>query len=110
MNAYILLAIAIVSEVFGSSMLKMTEGFKKVLPSVGVVLGYAIAFYALSLSLKALPIGTAYAIWSGVGTALTALIGLIIYKVGFNWKKIFGLLLIISGVVLLNFSTGDVVA
>ncbi|MFJ5768683.1 DMT family transporter [Psychrobacillus sp. NPDC093180] len=110
MNAYILLAIAIISEVFGSSMLKMTEGFKKVLPSVGVVLGYAIAFYALSLSLKTLPIGTAYAIWAGVGTALTALIGIVLYKEGFNRKKLFGLLLIISGVILLNLATGDAFA
>ncbi|MFJ8067128.1 DMT family transporter [Psychrobacillus sp. NPDC096426] len=108
MHAYILLAIAIVSEVFGSSMLKITEGLKKTLPSIGVVVGYAIAFYALSLSLKTLPIGTAYAIWSGVGTALTALIGVVIYKEGFNKKKFFGLLLIIGGVILLNLSTGDV--
>lgn len=108
MNTYLLLAIAIVSEVFGSSMLKVTEGFKKVLPTIGVVLGYAIAFYALSLSLKTLPIGTAYAIWSGVGTALTAIVGIIIYKEGFNLKKFFGLLLIIGGVILLNLSNSDV--
>ncbi|TQR19616.1 DMT family transporter [Psychrobacillus vulpis] len=108
MHSYILLTIAIVSEVFGSSMLKMTEGFKKVLPSLGVIVGYAIAFYALSLSLKALPIGTAYAIWSGVGTALTALIGVIVYKEGFNLKKFLGLVLIIGGVILLNLSNGDI--
>ncbi|GGA30496.1 DMT family transporter [Psychrobacillus lasiicapitis] len=110
MNAYILLAIAIISEVFGSSMLKVTKGFKKVLPSIGVVLGYALAFYALSLSLKALPIGTAYAIWAGVGTALTALIGIVLYKKAYNRKKLFGLVLIICGVILLNLSTGDAFA
>ena len=84
MNAYILLILAIISEVFGSSMLKATNGFKKLLPSLGVALGYGIAFYALSLSLKTLPLGLVYAIWSGLGTALTALVGIFIYKENFN--------------------------
>lgn len=102
MNAYFLLAISIVSEVFGSSMLKTTNGFKKVFPSLGVIFGYGIAFYALSLSLKTLSLGVAYAIWAGVGTALTALVGIIIYKEKFNGKKLFGLVFIIGGVILLN--------
>ncbi len=102
MNAYFLLAIAIVSEVFGSSMLKATKGFKKFLPPLGVVLGYSFSFYALSLSLKTLPIGVAYAIWAGLGTALTAVIGITIYKENFDIKKFFGLVLIISGVILLS--------
>jgi len=104
MYAYVLLFIAIISEVFGSSMLKATNGFKKLLPSIGVVFGYGIAFYALSLSLKTLPLGTVYAIWAGVGTALTAIVGVMVYKEGFNLKKVFGLLCIICGVTLLNFS------
>ena len=102
MNAYFLLAIAIVSEVFGSSMLKATKGFKKFLPPLGVVFGYSFSFYALSLSLKTLPIGVAYAIWAGLGTALTAVIGITIYKENFDIKKFFGLVLIISGVILLS--------
>lgn len=102
MNAYFLLAVAIVSEVFGSTMLKASSGFKKLLPVFGIAIGYAIAFYALSLSLKTLPLGLAYAIWSGVGTALTALIGIIIFKEGWNSKKLLGLGLIIGGVVILN--------
>jgi multidrug resistance protein EbrA len=102
MNAYLLLAISIVSEVFGSSMLKTTNGFKKIFPSLGVIFGYGIAFYALSLSLKTLSLGVAYAIWAGVGTALTALVGITIYKEKFNGKKFFGLVLIIGGVILLN--------
>lgn len=102
MNAYFLLAVAIVSEVFGSTMLKASSGFKKILPVIGIAIGYAIAFYALSLSLKTLPLGLAYAIWSGVGTALTALIGIIIFKEGWNSKKLIGLGLIIGGVVILN--------
>ncbi|MDQ0862173.1 multidrug efflux SMR transporter [Bacillus sp. V2I10] len=102
MNAYLLLAISIVSEVFGSSMLKATNGFKKILPSLGVIFGYGIAFYALSLSLKTLSLGVAYAIWAGLGTALTALVGIAIFKEKFNGKKLFGLVLIIGGVILLN--------
>ncbi|UJL46039.1 multidrug efflux SMR transporter [Virgibacillus sp. NKC19-16] len=104
MNAYVLLAISIVCEVFGSSMLKATNGFKKVLPSLGVIVGYVLAFYILSLSLKTLPLGMAYAIWAGVGTALTALVGVTIYKEKFNFTKGIGLILIIGGVVLLNIS------
>ncbi|PLR68602.1 DMT family transporter [Bacillus sp. UMB0893] len=107
MNSYVFLAIAIISEVFGSSMLKVSQGFKKLFPSIGVLIGMSIAFYCLSLSLKTIPLGTAYAIWSGVGTALTALVGVIVYKEGFNLKKILGLVLIIGGVVVLKLSSGD---
>jgi multidrug resistance protein EbrA len=102
MNAYVLLFVAIVCEVFGSSMLKATNGFKKLFPTLGVVIGYGAAFYALSLALKTLSLGMAYAIWAGLGTALTALVGIIIYKEKFNQKTLFGLVLIIGGVALLN--------
>ena len=102
MNAYMLLALSIVSEVFGSSLLKVTDGFRRLLPSLGVFLAYGAAFYMLSITLKTLSLGVTYAIWSGVGTALTALVGIIIYKETFNRNKIFGLVLIISGVFLLN--------
>ena len=95
MNPYILLAAAIGSELFASSMLKATNGFKKLLPSLGVIIGYVVAFYALSLTLNTLPLGIAYAIWAGLGTALTALVGIVIYKEGFNNKKLFGLVSII---------------
>lgn len=106
MNPYVFLAIAIVSEVFGSSMLKLSSGFKRLLPSIGVIVGMSVAFYCLSLALKTIPLGTAYAIWSGIGTALTAIVGVIIYKEGFNLKKCLGLVLIIGGVVVLKLSTG----
>lgn len=104
MNAYWLLAVAIVSEVFGSSLLKISDGFKKLLPSVGVAAGYVAAFYLLSLALKDIPLGTAYAIWSGAGTALTALVGIVFYREGVNLKKSLGLILIICGIVVLRLS------
>lgn len=106
MNPYAFLAIAILSEVFGSSMLKISNGFKRLFPSIGVVIGMGLAFYCLSLSLITIPLGTAYAIWSGIGTALTALVGVIAYKESFNVKKFLGLVLIIGGVVVLKLSSG----
>lgn len=106
MNSYLLLATAILSEVFGSSILKVSNGFKRWLPSVGVVIGMGTAFYCLSIALKTIPLGTAYAIWSGAGTALTALIGVLVYKEAFSFKKFAGLVLIIGGVVIMKLS-GD---
>ncbi|MGE7674353.1 DMT family transporter [Lysinibacillus sp. NPDC094403] len=102
MSALGYLFISIFSEVFASSMLKLTNGFKRILPTMGVVVGYGIAFYFFSLTLQSLEIGTAYAIWAGVGTALTAIIGVVFYKELFNYKKLLGILLIIVGVVILN--------
>ncbi|KAF0821042.1 MULTISPECIES: DMT family transporter [unclassified Cytobacillus] len=106
MYAYLLLGLAIVTEVFGSSMLKASDGFRKVLPSLGVIIGYAAAFYALSLALKTLPLGVAYAIWAGLGTVLTSLVGIFIYKEKVNRKKFLGLVLIVGGVILLNSGGG----
>lgn len=102
MNGNICLVIAIISEVFGSSMLKAANGFKKFMPTLGVIAGYGFAFYMLSLTLRSVPLGMAYAIWSGAGTALTALVGIIIYKEGHNVRKLIGISLIIIGVIVLN--------
>ncbi|MBM7650142.1 small multidrug resistance pump [Bacillus ectoiniformans] len=100
---YIFLAIAIICEVIGSSMLKMSSGFTKWWPSLIVFIGYGTAFYLLSLSLKSIPLSVAYAIWSGVGTALTALIGIYFWKEAFTLQTFLGLTAIIAGVVLLNY-------
>jgi multidrug resistance protein EbrA len=107
LNAYFLLAVSIVSEVFATSMLKAANGFKNLLPALGVIVGYGVAFYVLSLSLKTIPIGMAYAIWSGVATALTALVGMIVYKEKFTRKMLFGFIFIIGGVILLNVDGGQ---
>ncbi|MFJ7919091.1 DMT family transporter [Lysinibacillus fusiformis] len=106
MKVFSLLFIAIVAEVFASSMLKRTEGFSRIWPSLGVVAGYGTAFYCLALTLKTIPIGTAYAIWAGLGTALTAIVGVVLYKEIFNRKKVLGILCIIVGVVVLNLAGG----
>ncbi|WP_309297441.1 DMT family transporter [Lysinibacillus piscis] len=105
MKGYIYLTISIVSELFATTMLKMSDGFTVPLPSTGVVAGYALSFYCLSLCLKTIPLSLAYAIWSGVGTAITALIGLALWGEAFSSFKVLGIILIIGGVILLNAST-----
>lgn len=105
MKAYLFLSLAIVFELFGTSMLKASEGFTKVLPSIGVIIGFSVAFYSLSLSLQQIPLGIAYAIWSGVGTAATALIGFLVWKEKLSLTTVFGVLLIIAGVIVLNLRT-----
>ncbi|MRG85239.1 DMT family transporter [Salinibacillus xinjiangensis] len=102
MMAYVILAIAIASEVLGSSMLKLSGGFSKLLPSVLALVSYGASFYFLSQALKLLPLSVAYAIWAGVGTALTALIGVLIWKDSFSIQTLLGLTAIICGVAVLN--------
>ncbi|AWR87452.1 DMT family transporter [Meiothermus taiwanensis] len=105
MNGWLLLMVAIVSEVIGSTALKASQGFSKLLPSLVVVLGYGLAFYFLSLSLKTIPLNIAYAIWSGLDTALIALLGWWVLKEPMNGAIALGILLIIAGVVVLNLAS-----
>lgn len=107
MKGMIFLAAAILSEVFGSTMLKLSEGFSAPLPAAGVMIGFAASFTFLSFSLKTLPLSAAYATWAGTGTALTAAIGYFIFQEPFNLKTLIGLVLIIGGVFLLNSKHDD---
>lgn len=102
MHWSVLLGIAIVSEVFGSTMLKLSQGFSKPLPSLGFVIGFGIAFYCLSLALKDVSLGMAYAIWSGVGIILTAIIGVILFNEKVDSWGVIGIVFILIGVVILN--------
>lgn len=102
MQHWLYLAVAIVSEVIATSALKAAEGFTRPLPAAIVVVGYGIAFYCLSVVLRTLPVGVAYAIWSGVGIALVALIGWLVYGQSLDLPAILGLTLIVAGVVVLN--------
>jgi small multidrug resistance pump len=99
---WLYLAIAIVSEVVATSALKSVEGFTRLWPSVLVVIGYASAFYFLSLTLRSIPVGIAYAIWSGVGVALVSIVGWVIYHQSLNTGSLVGIALIISGVIVLS--------
>ena len=101
--SYLYLAIAIVCEVIGTSALKATEGFTRIGPSIVVVIAYGVAFHALSLTLKTVPVGVAYAIWSGVGVALITLIGWLVFKQRLDLPAVLGILLIVAGVVVIQF-------
>ena len=102
MSGYVWLAIAIVAEVIGTSALRASEGFSRLWPSLVVLAGYGVAFYCLSLTLKSLPVGIAYAIWSGVGIVLITLVALVVYRQVPDVAAIAGLGLIVAGVVVLN--------
>jgi small multidrug resistance pump len=101
-TAYLLLCIAIICEVTGSTFLLKSEGFSKLLPSVMVIALFSLAFFLLSHVIKTIPLGIAYAIWSGVGIVLTALIGYVFFKQNLDLPAVFGMFLIVSGVLVIN--------
>ncbi|MDG2412614.1 MAG: multidrug efflux SMR transporter [Halioglobus sp.] len=100
--SYLYLVIAIVAEVIATSALKASDQFSKTLPSIIVVIGYGVAFYYLSLVLKTIPIGVAYAIWSGAGIALVTVVGLVVFDQKLDFAAIIGISLIVAGVVVMN--------
>lgn len=102
MNAWLLLGTAIVAEVVGTSALKASEGFTRLVPSAVVVLGYAVAFYCLSLVLKTLPVGIAYAVWSGLGIVLITVVAFVLYGQTIDLPGLLGMGLVVAGVVVLN--------
>lgn len=102
MMQWFYLGIAIVAEVIATSALKVAEGFTRLWPSLIVVVGYAIAFLFLSLTLRTMPIGIAYAVWSGTGVALITLIAWLFFGQALDGAALLGLGLIVAGVVVLN--------
>jgi len=102
MKTFGILFLAILSEVIATSALKFSEGFTKLIPSVVVVIGYGLSFYLLSITLKTLPIGVAYAIWSGVGLILTVLAGILLWQEKLDWARVTGIILIIVGIIFIN--------
>lgn len=99
---YLLLALAIVAEVIGTTAMKQSDGFTRPLWSVVTFVGYAIAFYALSLTLKTIPTGIAYAIWSGVGIVLISLAAWVLQGQKLDAPAVIGMGLIIAGVAVMN--------
>ncbi|MER5444158.1 multidrug efflux SMR transporter [Streptomyces sp. NPDC002766] len=99
---YLLLGAAIAAEVGATTAMKFSEGFSRLVPSLVTVVGYVVSFVLLAQTLKAISVGTAYAIWSGVGTAAIATIGLFFFGEGMTATKAAGMALIIVGVVVLN--------
>ena len=102
MLAYGFLAIAIVSEVTGATFLAKSEGFSKPLPTIITMICFGIAFYLLSQVIKIIPLGIAYAIWSGVGIVLVTIIAWIVFDQKLDVWGIIGIALIMSGVLVLN--------
>jgi len=96
------LAIAIVAEVIATSALKAAAGFTRPLPSLVVVAGYGLAFYFLSLTLRVIPMGVAYAVWSAVGIALVSLIGWLVYDQHLDAPALLGMGLIVAGVAVIQ--------
>ena len=102
MKTAIIFFFAVLSEVTATTALKFSEGFTRLVPSIVVVLGYGVSFYLLSLSLKVIPIGTAYALWSGIGIVLTVIAGIVIWRESMDWARGIGIFLIMFGIVIIN--------
>ncbi|MCP4314472.1 MAG: QacE family quaternary ammonium compound efflux SMR transporter [Hyphomicrobiales bacterium] len=99
---WVFLAIAITGEVIGTSALKASEGFTRVGPSTITAIGFAIAFYFLALALRTIPMGIAYAIWSGTGIVVISLVGYFYYKQALDLPALCGIGLILAGVLVIN--------
>lgn len=102
MKNWLFLSLAILAEVAATSSLKASEGFTRLWPSLVVVAGYGLAFYFLSLTLRTIPVGVAYAVWSGAGIALIVLIGWLAFGQKLDAAGILGIALIVAGVLVLN--------
>lgn len=96
------LLVAILTEVVGTSLMKVSQGLTRLLPTLSMFALYAVSFVFMALALKKIEVGVAYAIWSGLGTAMIALIGIAWFRESMNLPKLAGIVLIIIGVVLLN--------
>lgn len=99
---YLFLALAIILEVCGSTLMKLSGGFSRLLPTAGTLIAYIACFYFLSLALKSIHLGVAYAIWAALGLVLTNVVAVVFFKQPFDWAAGIGITLIIAGVVILN--------
>lgn len=102
MNSYLALGIAIISEVIATTALKSSDSFTRLAPSLIAIAGYAIALYLLTVAMKAIPTGVAYAIWSGLGIVLISIAAFIFHQQKIDLAGMLGMALIIVGVVVLN--------
>ena len=103
---YIWLFVAILAETLGTTALQASQQFTRLWPSVAVVIFYAFSFYCLSIALRFMPVGIVYAIWSGLGIVLIALIGLVIFGQRLDWPAILGLAMIVAGILVIHLFSG----
>lgn len=101
-QGYYYLLIAIVGEVIATSALKASQGFSETIPTILVIAGYGVAFYFLSLTLKTIPLGISYAVWSGVGIVAVSIVGWVLYKQSLDLAAIIGMGMILSGVLVIH--------
>lgn len=99
---YIYLIVAVIAETIGTTALQASHQFTRFWPSVTVVVAYALAFYLLSLALRTMPVGVLYAVWSGLGIVLIALIGWLVFGQRLDWPAIVGMTLILGGIVIIQ--------
>ena len=99
---YIYLILAVAAETIGTSALQASQQFTRLWPSVLVITSYAVAFYLLSLTLRHMPVGVMYAIWSGLGIALIALIGWLVFRQALDAPAILGIALIMAGIAIIQ--------
>ncbi|KMQ68918.1 multidrug transporter [Chryseobacterium sp. FH2] len=101
-RSYLFLVLAIIFEIIATTFLKKSDQFTKLWPSIFTVLGYIAAFYCLSLALRQIPVGIAYAVWSGVGIIFITIIGIVVFKQTPDLPAIVGISLIVVGVIVIN--------
>lgn len=107
-TAYGALLVAIAAEVVGTSLLASSQQFTRLWPSLGTVAAYAVAFYLLSIALRVMPVGIAYAIWSGLGIVLVSLVGFVMLRQSLDLPALIGIGFIITGVIIINTLSGSV--
>ena len=100
--SYLYLALTITGELIGTSLLKASEGFSKLYPTVGLIIAFIFSFFFLSIAMKTIPLNVAYALWSGLGLIATTIISVLIWKEKMNVASVTGIALILMGVIILN--------
>lgn len=108
MSSGVALLIAILAEVIATTALKASDGFTRLVPTLFVVLGYGVAFYFLAVALRTIPVGVAYAIWSGIGIVLIGILGWVLFDQRLDPAALIGMGLIIAGVLIVNLFSGSV--
>ena len=101
-HAYLILFLAVIAETIGTTALQASQQFSRLWPSVLVVVSYGIAFYLLGLTLKFMPVGIVYAIWSGLGIVFIAIIGFIVFGQRLDWPAVLGLAMILAGILIIH--------
>ena len=101
-KTYLILLLAVAAETIGTSALQASQQFSKFLPSVLVVVAYGLSFWLLSMTLKTMPVGVVYALWSGLGIVLIAIIGYVVFGQRLDWPAVLGIAMILAGIVVIN--------